>query len=130
MCSTKGVGKFLQKSDPAHSLVTKNFGNNDLVKFTQPIQTVAGRMAEGEKVSGSMLADPGAFASKTQKQKDAVAYAAAAPQRAADASLTDANNSLAKLRSRRRSAGALSTGATAGGGQISSILAYGQSTLG
>ena len=130
MCSTKKIGKFLQNTDPAHSYVTKNFGGNDLVKFTQPIQTVAGRMADGEKVTGSLLADPGAFASKTGKQKDAMAYAAAAPQRAADAALTNANNSLAQLRARRRLNGATNTGAVAGGGQISTMLAYGQSTLG
>jgi hypothetical protein len=125
MC-VKAVGKFLGNSDP----FAKHFQNNDLVKVLAPLQTVGRRVGEGEKVSGTMLADPGAFASKTGKQKDAIAYAAAAPERAAAASLTDANNSLARLRGRRRMQGSTNTGAVGGSGDISTMLSYGKSTLG
>lgn len=128
MCNAKKA--FAAVTDPLAYALNAAAPTNSLVKVLTPGQSTARRQAGGERLSTSSVGDPGGFFTQTQAQKDAAAFAAGAGQRAADAALGDANNSIAALRSRRRIATGLATGAASGSGQLSTITAYGQSTLG
>jgi hypothetical protein len=86
--------------------------------------------AEGSGLISTDTIDPGGYFVPTEKQVKDRQWAAGAPQRAADAALSNSNNALASLRTRRRIATGVTTGAVAGSGQLSSVLAYGKSTLG
>jgi len=116
-------------SNPVGYAIKKNTPSNDLTSFAFPDQAAQQRIRNGDAPLTS-VGDPGAYFTKTTKQKQDAAYAAAAPQRAADDALNSANVSLAALRARRRAGSALATGATGGDAPLSSVLAYGKSTFG
>lgn len=127
MCKVPSVVSAL--TNPIGYAIKKNTPSNDLTSLAFPDQAAQQRIRNGDAPLTS-IGDPGAFFTKTTKQKQDAAFAAGAPQRAADAALNDANVSLAALRARRRAGSALATGASGGDGSLSSVLAYGKSTFG
>lgn len=134
MCSTSSIKKNMMNSlsimDPLGAIAANNSGGNNILKGLGGAHLAAKNMVNGEPATFETIGDPQNAFHQSTAQKAAAAYAAAAPQREADATLSAANNSLASLRQRRRAGSALATGGTSGGGMLSTVLAYGKTTLG
>jgi hypothetical protein len=125
--------------DPVSGIMANSIARaaptNDLVKFALPVQAMSRRINDGEAATPRLWNDPWGAFTKTKVQADTIAaadaFAASAPERAANNATDISNQALIASKRRRQSGlGSLATGATSGGAALSSTATYGKSTLG